>query len=94
MIAAQTTIAEWIHLVRSEYLEIPGLHLTRNCLGCALTVRSRGSMARRMLVLAHIRLAAMTRRSVRSSAGAAPGGTRTEIPEECDGKRQYRREEG
>jgi hypothetical protein len=25
-----TTIAEWIQLVRSEYLEIPGLHLTRN----------------------------------------------------------------
>jgi hypothetical protein len=30
MIAAQTTIAEWIHLIRSEYLEMPGLHLTRN----------------------------------------------------------------
>ena len=30
MIAAQTTIADWIHLVRSEYLEIPGLHLTRS----------------------------------------------------------------
>jgi hypothetical protein len=30
MIAAQTTIADWIHLVRSEYLEIPGLLLTRN----------------------------------------------------------------
>lgn len=30
MIAAQTTIADWIHLIRSEYLEIPGLHLTRN----------------------------------------------------------------
>lgn len=29
MIAAQTTIADWIHLIRSEYLEIPGLHLTR-----------------------------------------------------------------
>jgi hypothetical protein len=23
-------MADWIHLVRSEYLEIPGLHLTRN----------------------------------------------------------------
>lgn len=30
MIAAQTTIADWIQLIRSEYLEIPGLHLTRN----------------------------------------------------------------
>jgi hypothetical protein len=29
MIATQTTIADWIHLIRSEYLEIPGLHLTR-----------------------------------------------------------------
>lgn len=29
MIAAQTTVADWIHLVRAEYLEIPGLHLTR-----------------------------------------------------------------
>lgn len=30
MIAAQTTIADWVHLIRSEYLEIPGLHLTRD----------------------------------------------------------------
>ena len=29
MIAAQTTIADWLHLIRAEYLEIPGLHLTR-----------------------------------------------------------------
>jgi hypothetical protein len=31
MVAAQTdtTFADWIHLVRAEYLEIPGLHLTR-----------------------------------------------------------------
>ena len=27
---AQTTVADWIHLVRAEYLEIPGLHLTRS----------------------------------------------------------------
>jgi hypothetical protein len=30
MIAAQTTIADRIHLIRAEYLEIPSLHLTRN----------------------------------------------------------------
>ncbi len=30
MIAAHTTITDWIHLIRSEYLEIPGLHLTRS----------------------------------------------------------------
>jgi hypothetical protein len=30
MIAARTTTADWIHLVRSEYLEMPGLQLTRN----------------------------------------------------------------
>ena len=30
MIAAQTTVVDWIHLIRAEYLEIPGLHLTRN----------------------------------------------------------------
>jgi hypothetical protein len=24
-----TSVADWIHLIRSEYLEIPGLHLTR-----------------------------------------------------------------
>ena len=29
MIAAQTTAADWVDLVRAEYLEIPGLHLTR-----------------------------------------------------------------
>jgi hypothetical protein len=29
MIAARTTTADWIHLVRSEYLEMPGLQLTR-----------------------------------------------------------------
>jgi hypothetical protein len=28
--AQTTTTAEWIHLIRSEYLEIPGLHLTRS----------------------------------------------------------------
>ena len=28
MIAAQTTFADWVHLIRSEYLEMPGLHLT------------------------------------------------------------------
>jgi hypothetical protein len=30
MIATQNTVMDWIHLIRSEYLEIPGLHLTRN----------------------------------------------------------------
>lgn len=30
MIAARTTLADWIHLIRSEYLEIPGLHLTKS----------------------------------------------------------------
>jgi len=25
-----TTIADWLQLVRAEYLEIPGLHLTRS----------------------------------------------------------------
>ena len=29
MIGAQNTIADWVQLVRSEYLEIPGLHLTK-----------------------------------------------------------------
>jgi hypothetical protein len=29
MIAAQTTVTDWLHLIRAEYLEIPGLHLTR-----------------------------------------------------------------
>jgi hypothetical protein len=28
--AQLTTIADWIQLVRFEYLEMPGLHLTRN----------------------------------------------------------------
>ena len=30
MIAARTTTADWIHLVRSEYPEMPGLQLTRS----------------------------------------------------------------
>jgi hypothetical protein len=30
MIAARTTAADWIQLIRAEYLEIPGLDLTRN----------------------------------------------------------------
>jgi hypothetical protein len=29
MIAAQTTLADWVQLIRAEYLEIPGLHLTK-----------------------------------------------------------------
>jgi hypothetical protein len=29
MIVAETTVADWTHLIRAEYLEIPGLHLTR-----------------------------------------------------------------
>ena len=29
-IAAETTLEDWIHLVRAEYLEMPGLHLTRD----------------------------------------------------------------
>ena len=29
MIAATTTVSDWIELIRAEYLEIPGLHLTR-----------------------------------------------------------------
>ena len=28
MIATQTTLADWLQLVRAEYLEIPGLQLT------------------------------------------------------------------
>ena len=28
--AAQTSIIELVHLVRAEYLEMPGLHLTRS----------------------------------------------------------------
>ena len=27
--AAQTALADWVQLIRSEYLEIPGLSLTR-----------------------------------------------------------------
>jgi len=30
MITAQTTITDWIHLIRAEYVEIPDLHLTRD----------------------------------------------------------------
>jgi hypothetical protein len=30
MIVARTTTADWIQLVRAEYLEMPGLQLTRN----------------------------------------------------------------
>ena len=30
MMATQTTVTDWIHLIRAEYLEIPGLHLTRH----------------------------------------------------------------
>jgi hypothetical protein len=30
MIAGQATVADWLQLVRAEYLEIPGLHLTRD----------------------------------------------------------------
>jgi hypothetical protein len=29
MIAARTTAGDWISIIRSEYLEIPGLHLTK-----------------------------------------------------------------
>ena len=29
MIADETRVADWIQLIRSEYLEIPGLNLTR-----------------------------------------------------------------
>lgn len=28
MLSAETTIVDWLHLIRAEYLEIPGLHLT------------------------------------------------------------------
>ena len=28
-VASRTTLVDWLHLIRSEYLEIPGLHLTR-----------------------------------------------------------------
>jgi len=27
--AAQSATVNWLHLIRAEYLEIPGLHLTR-----------------------------------------------------------------
>jgi hypothetical protein len=29
MLAADATVSDWVHLVRSEYLEIPGLALTK-----------------------------------------------------------------
>lgn len=29
MTTAQSTIMDWLHLIRAEYLEIPGLHLTK-----------------------------------------------------------------
>lgn len=29
MTVSHTTVADWIQLIRSEYLEVPGLHLTR-----------------------------------------------------------------
>jgi hypothetical protein len=28
-LAGETTIAEWLQLIRAEYAEIPGLHLTK-----------------------------------------------------------------
>jgi hypothetical protein len=28
MLSTETTLADWLHLIRAEYLEIPGLHLT------------------------------------------------------------------
>lgn len=30
VVAARTTLADWLHLIRAEYLEIPGLHLTKS----------------------------------------------------------------
>ena len=30
MVAGQTTVADWLQLIRAEYLEIPGLRLTRD----------------------------------------------------------------
>lgn len=30
MFTAENTIADWLELIRAEYLEIPGLHLTKN----------------------------------------------------------------
>ena len=29
MLAADATVADWLQLIQSEYLEIPGLHLTK-----------------------------------------------------------------
>ena len=29
MLSTETTIVDWLHLVRAEYLEIPGLRLTK-----------------------------------------------------------------
>ena len=29
MLAADATVADWLQLIRSEYLEMPGLHLTK-----------------------------------------------------------------
>jgi DNA-binding IclR family transcriptional regulator len=29
MMAGGTTVSDWLELIRAEYLEIPGLHLTR-----------------------------------------------------------------
>jgi hypothetical protein len=29
MLSTETTTADWLRLVRAEYLEIPGLHLTK-----------------------------------------------------------------
>ena len=28
MLSTETALADWLHLIRAEYLEIPGLHLT------------------------------------------------------------------
>jgi hypothetical protein len=30
MVAGEATVADWLQLIRAEYLEIPGLHLTRD----------------------------------------------------------------
>lgn len=29
MLAVQTSVGDWLNIVQAEYLEIPGLHLTR-----------------------------------------------------------------
>jgi hypothetical protein len=29
MIAEQSTISHWLHLIQAEYMEMPGLHLTK-----------------------------------------------------------------